>query len=144
MATVNEMLIEKARQRLIRYNPSPTPEEIQEYITNVFLSGVTVKTAMRFTMDYPSEWLYFQEYARRFDDNEPNKRYGILVMNTDPCEDNMIYADSPDKLRRVHIFILITLYDKLLTNTPDDVSIFLRWLEGVEGKKPRIPRHITE
>lgn len=79
-----------------------------------------------------SEWLYFQEYARRFPDNEPAKRYGILVMDQPPKEENMIYAPGPRELRKLHLELLSVLGTG---SDGEKQRRFLDWLERAEGKR---------
>lgn len=82
---------------------------------------------------YPNEWIYFKEYARRFDLNPPEKRYGVLPMNAEPGWDSMIYAEDPLKLRLKHVDWLLQHSDKL-RNSIGGLRQFLTWLEKVEGK----------
>lgn len=52
----------------------------------------------------PEEWAAFQENARRFDDNPPEKRYGIVnpSANSPLTEDDMLYAADPLALHNLH------------------------------------------
>lgn len=49
------------------------------------------------------EWKYFQKYARCFDSNSIDKRYGILIMGTKYTIENMIYESDPKLLRILHL-----------------------------------------
>jgi hypothetical protein len=77
------------------------------------------------------EWKYFEEWARRFDQNEPAKRYGILIMGEIPSEANMIYSEDVLELRVKHLEAL----SGFGTGSPGAKQRkFLNWLEKVEGK----------
>ena len=95
-----------------------------------------MRDVQEFPRKVPSEWKYFQEYARRFDSNKKAQRYGILPMNEKPKEENMLYASDPLELRIKHIRYLIN-NPRLLDNTIEGFRSFLDWLEVAEGKKPR-------
>jgi hypothetical protein len=53
---------------------------------------------------YEPEWKAFLENARRFDDNPPEHRYGIINPSADPpfTEADMLYSDCPRKLHDLH------------------------------------------
>lgn len=77
------------------------------------------------------EWEYYQEYARNFKDNTPEERYGILIMDQDPQDSNMLYAADPLTLRIIHLKALC----KLGTGSAGERQRkFLNWLEKMEGK----------
>lgn len=92
---------------------------------------------IEFTRKVPEEWEYFQEYVRRFPRNKPEERYGILIMGSKPCDENMLYASGPMELRNKHIDHL-RAHPELLEGSIAAFVHFLQWLEGVEGKKPQI------
>lgn len=94
---------------------------------------------MAFSNQVPEEWPYFIEWARRFEDNVPEHRYGILIMGTDPKEENMIYAPDVMELRLKHIDYLLD-HSELLRQTISGFVNFLNWLEGMEGKKVNAPK----
>ena len=77
----------------------------------------------------PEEWEAFKENARRFDNEVPERRYGILNPSANPPlkEEDMLYAADPRTLHDLH-------YD----NYP---SILLRKhldnMEIMDGKKPK-------
>jgi hypothetical protein len=98
-----------------------------------------VRILRNFAEKVPSEWKYFQEWAKRFDDYVAERRYGILIMNAKPDESNMIYAAEPQELRSKHIEYLIK-HPELLKGTIEYFHNFINWLEGQEGKKPAIER----
>ena len=79
------------------------------------------------------EWVYFQEWARRFDDYPKNKRYGILPMDAKPEDENMIYSADVRDLRYKHLCYIRD------TPTGGDVDYQLRkhidWIERMEGKQ---------
>lgn len=77
------------------------------------------------------EWEYFQEWARRFDLNEPEKRYGILIMDQAPKEENMIYSPDIGELRLKHLERL-TVFGT--GSAGERQRKFLNWLEKMEGK----------
>lgn len=79
------------------------------------------------------EWEYFQEYARNFKQTEkdPNKQYGILIMNSAPLESNMIYAKDPLHLRTLH---LEALAEGKHLGLGHQVRRYLDWLERIERK----------
>ena len=76
---------------------------------------------------YQPEWDVFLKNARRFDDNPPEKRYGVLNPDANPPykEEDMLYADCPLKLHNLH-------YDKF---PPIAVRKLVDWLEHKEGKR---------
>lgn len=77
------------------------------------------------------EWTYFQNYARRFDGNTEDKRYGILIMGQKGSWENMVYAPDPLELRRRHLAAI----DIFKTGDPGESQRnFLNWLEKMEGK----------
>lgn len=90
-----------------------------------------------FVKQIPEEQEYFMKYARRFDTNLLDKRYGILIMNCTPLKENMLYAPDPKELHSKHIDYLIE-HPELVRTTISNFKHFLNWLEGIEGKKPRI------
>jgi hypothetical protein len=96
------------------------------------------RTEMSLIMDFankvPEEWEYFQEFARRFDENTLEERYGILPMGAKNRLDNMIYAKGPRELRTKHIEYLMK-YPENLEGTISGFVQFLNWLEKKEGKK---------
>ncbi len=75
----------------------------------------------------PEEWATFQENARRFDDNPPDKRYGILDPSAKPplTDASMLWASDPR-----------TLHNKHYENWPPiALRIHLERLEVMEGKR---------
>ena len=78
-----------------------------------------------------TEWDYFLENARRFDENPPEQRYGILPMGAKPSLSNMTYHEDVGWLRCHHL-------RHISENGIDDghkVRIFVDWLEKAEGKQ---------
>lgn len=74
------------------------------------------------------EWNSFMRNARRFDLNDPDKRYGIVNPSVDDpkSEADMLYAADVRDLRRLHI-----------QNWPAyQLREHLDWLERMDGKKP--------
>jgi|JI10StandDraft_1071094.scaffolds.fasta_scaffold160373_5 hypothetical protein len=68
----------------------------------------------------------FFKWARRFDDNPLEKRYGVADPSVDKptSEEHMLYSDCPLKLHNMH-------YDKW---PPVALRTFLTSLEKMEGK----------
>jgi hypothetical protein len=75
-------------------------------------------------INIPEEWAAFQEHARKFPDNPPETRYGIINPST---YDTMLYADCPRKLHDLH-------YDNW---PPVALRDQLDWLETIEGKRSK-------
>lgn len=97
---------------------------------------------MNFVRNVPEEQVYFMKWARRFDDHPFKQRYGILIMNSKPCDENMIWAECPRVLHKMHIEHLIN-HRELIINTASGLRRFLNWLEGVEGKGPAVSMELT-
>ena len=78
---------------------------------------------------YPEEWEVFLKNARRFDDNPPEKRYGIVNPSVDhpKSEDDMLWSHCPRELHNLH-------YDNY---PPIAIYNFINKVEVMEGKKPR-------
>ena len=74
----------------------------------------------------PEEWTAFQENARRYDDEVPERRYGIVNPSVDnpQTDTDMLYASDP-----------LTLHNMHWDNWP---SVALRdhldWCEKMDGK----------
>jgi hypothetical protein len=79
------------------------------------------------------EWEYFQEWARRFDEYPPERRYGILPQGAVPDEKNMIYSADVRDLQYKHLCYIRD------TPTGGDIGYQLRkhidWIEQMEGKQ---------
>lgn len=85
------------------------------------------------TREVDAEFEYFKENARRFElEDDPDKRYGILIQGTAQEEKNMLYANDPLKLRILHLEAL-TRQDT--GTTGHKVRKHLDWLERLEGKQ---------
>lgn len=74
------------------------------------------------------EWEIFLHNARRFDDEVPERRYGVINPSAKSpfTIEDMLYADCPIKLHNLH-------YDNW---PPIVLRTFLDRLEVAEGKKP--------
>jgi hypothetical protein len=81
------------------------------------------------------EWNYFKEYARRFDNNPVDKRYGILVMGSELSQENMLYASDADILRILHLERLSNPNHFVGINDGHKVRKMVDWLEKMEGKQ---------
>jgi hypothetical protein len=79
------------------------------------------------------EWAYFQEYARNFEQGEedPNKKYGILIQGMPTEERNMLYAADPLELRILH---LESIAREGGGSVGAKVRHHLDWLERMEGR----------
>ncbi len=77
------------------------------------------------------EWIYFQEWARRFPENTEDEKYGILPMGVEPKEENMISAKDPQELRGKHLLYIKTNGG----NLGHKQRLFIDWLERAEGKQ---------
>jgi hypothetical protein len=89
-----------------------------------------------FANKVPEEWEYFQKFARRFEQNTLEDRYGILPMGAKTDWNSMIYAKNPRELRTKHIEYLMK-HPESLEDTISGFVQFLNWLEVKEGKKVR-------
>lgn len=77
------------------------------------------------------EWVYYQQWARKYPENSKKERYGILPMGAKPEMSNMIYAPGPRELRRKHLQYI----KEHGAGIGAQVRKHIDWIEKLEGKQ---------